>query len=77
VRLPVLSLSTTIFKFTVGTEDMACLIVDSILSCTGAGTGSMPAMLEEDGDGFLSRGALLKVDHRIYLLNLNSFQHFL
>ena len=56
---------------------MACLIVGSILSCTGAGTGSMPAMLEEDGDGFLSRGALLKVDHRIYLLNLNSFQHFL
>jgi hypothetical protein len=27
-------------------------------------------MLEEDDDGFLSRGALIKVDLRIYLLKL-------
>ncbi len=27
-------------SFTVGTEDMACMMVDSILACTGAGTGT-------------------------------------
>jgi hypothetical protein len=54
-------------------------MVVTILPCTGAGTGtsSMPAMAYISGsssktmyDGFLSSGAVLKVDLRIYLLKL-------